>query len=176
MQNNTVETLIGAIVIAVAVVFLGYAYTTTNSGGVSGYEVTAQFGRIDGVNVGTDVRLSGVKVGTVAAIELDPKTYLADVKISIRNGVEIPDDSAVKVTSSGLLASSYLSIAPGGSDTMIKPDGRITNTQGSVDLIGLVSRAMMGSGSDSGPATGKPQNLNPPQNNNSPQNVPASHP
>ena len=177
MQNNTVETLIGAVVIAVAVAFLAFAYTSTNSGGVSGYTVQARFGRVDGVNVGTDVRLSGVKVGTVAAIDLDSKTYLAVVKLSIREGVQIPADSSVRITSSGLLGSSYLSISPGGSDTMIKPGGQIVNTQGAVDLIGLVSRAMMGSGSDSGQAGGKPpQNLNPPPTNNPQGAVPQSHP
>lgn len=168
MQNNTMETLIGAAVILVAVVFLGFAYTSTNSGGVSGYDVTARFNRVDGISPGTDVELSGVKIGTVSLVELDPKTYLANVHLSIRSNVHIPDDSAVKITSSGLLGSSYLSISPGGSDTMIKPGGQITNTQGSVDLIGLVARAMMGSDSGSTPpkpATVPPQNLNPPQTN-----------
>ena len=65
MQNSIVETLIGAAVIAVAALFLMFAYTSTGSGPVSGYDVIAKFSKADGVNVGTDVRLSGIKVGTV---------------------------------------------------------------------------------------------------------------
>lgn len=173
MQNNMVETLIGAVVILVAVVFLAFAYSGTSASGISGYEVSARFNRVDGVNVGTDVELSGVKVGTVTAIVLDPRTYLPTLKLSIRRDVQIPDDSSVKITSSGLLGSSYLSLSPGGSDNMIRPGGQITNTQGAVDLIGLVARAMMGGG-DSGsaqkPANGPP-NVNPPQTS-----APQDHP
>ena len=152
MQNSTVETLIGAVVIAVAVFFLFFAYSNTSAGGISGYDVSARFNRVDGVTVGTDVDLSGVKVGTVSAIVLDPKTYLPTLHLSIKSGILIPDDSSVKITSAGLLGSDYLSISPGGSDTMVKPGGQITNTQGSVDLIGLVARAMMGGGESSTPA------------------------
>ena len=169
MQNNMVETLIGTVVIVVAAVFLAFAYTSTNSGGISGYDVSARFNRVDGISAGTDVELSGVKIGTVSEVTLDPKTYLATVYLSIKRDVQIPDDSAVKITSSGLLGSAYLSVSPGGSDTMIKPGGQITNTQGAVDLIGLVARAMMGgnvSSSASQPGGTAPQNLNPQQNTN----------
>src|SRR5690242_1752021 len=101
MSNNTVETLIGALVVAVAAVFLFYAYTTTGSGAVSGYNVTARFSSADGISPGTDVRLHGIKIGTVSGLSLDPKTYYAIAHLSISNGVHIPDDSAVKITSSG---------------------------------------------------------------------------
>lgn len=146
MQNNTVETLIGAVVIAVAAVFLFFAYTTTGSGSVSGYEVTARFSSADGINTGTDVRLHGIKIGTVSSITLDPRTYMAIAHFSIRNDVKIPEDSAVKITSSGLLGNSYIAIQPGGSEAMIKSGGELTNTQGSVDIMGLIGRAVMGGG------------------------------
>ncbi len=168
MQNSTVETLIGAVVIAVAVFFLVFAYTTTSVGGISGYDLTARFNRVDGVNVGTDVELSGVKIGTVSAIILDPKTYQPTLHLSIKRDVQIPDDSSVKITSAGLLGSNYLSISPGGSDAMLKPGGQITNTQGSVDLIGLVARAMMGGSESGGSTKPPPQNINPQGNTNSP--------
>jgi phospholipid/cholesterol/gamma-HCH transport system substrate-binding protein len=149
MQNNTVETLIGAIVVAVAAGFLFFAYTTTGSGSVSGYDILARFSSTDGISSGTDVRLHGIKIGTVADITLDPKTYMAIAHLSIKNDVQIPDDSAVKITSSGLLGSSYVAIQPGGSDKNIKPNGELTNTQGSVDLMGLIGRAVMSGGSSS---------------------------
>jgi phospholipid/cholesterol/gamma-HCH transport system substrate-binding protein len=149
MQNSVLETLIGAAVIAVAAVFLVFAYTTTGTGTVSGYEVLAKFSRVDGISVGTDVRLSGIKVGTVSALTLDPRTYAAIAHLSVKNDVKIPDDSAVKITSEGLLGSSYLSIEPGGSEKAVAPGGEIENTQGSIDLIGLLSKAVFGGTSSS---------------------------
>jgi phospholipid/cholesterol/gamma-HCH transport system substrate-binding protein len=144
MQNNTVETLIGAIVVMVAAAFLFFAYTSTGSGSVSGYDVQARFTSADGISPGTDVRLHGIKIGTVSALTLDPKTYMAIAHLSVRNDVQLPDDSAVKITSSGLLGNSYIAIQPGGSDKNLKPGGELTNTQGSVDLMSLIGRAVMG--------------------------------
>jgi phospholipid/cholesterol/gamma-HCH transport system substrate-binding protein len=153
MQNNTVETLIGAIVVTVAVVFLYFAYSSTNAANLSGYDVDAKFQRVDGLNVGTDVRLSGIKIGAVSALMLDPKTYQATVHLNIRSDVKLPDDSSIMVTSTGLLGNSYLSISPGGSDGMIPPGGTIRNTQGSVDLMSLIGRFVGGSsGGASAPA------------------------
>jgi phospholipid/cholesterol/gamma-HCH transport system substrate-binding protein len=160
MQNHTVETLIGAIVVTVAVVFLYFAYSSTNSANLSGYEITAKFQRVDGLNVGTDVRLSGIKIGNVSALTLDPKTYQATVHLNIKRDVKIPDDSSIMVTSSGLLGSSYLSVSPGGSDAMVPPGGLIQNTQGSVDLMSLIGRFVGGSSgastSSSAPAPAAP--------------------
>ncbi|HEY1631913.1 MAG TPA: outer membrane lipid asymmetry maintenance protein MlaD [Rhizomicrobium sp.] len=147
MKNNMVETLIGAIVVAVAAVFLFYAYSSSGSGSVSGYQITARFSSADGITSGTDIRLHGIKIGTVADLTLDPKTYMAIAHLSIANSVQIPDDSAVKITSSGLLGSSYVAIQPGGSEKNIAPGGELTNTQGSVDLMSLIGRAVMGGGS-----------------------------
>jgi phospholipid/cholesterol/gamma-HCH transport system substrate-binding protein len=149
MKNNMVETLIGAIVVAVAGLFLFYAYSSSGSGRVSGYEITARFSSADGITPGTDIRLHGIKIGTVSGLTLDPKTFMAIAHLSISNDVPLPDDSAVKITSSGLLGSSYVAIQPGGSDQNIKPGGELTNTQGSVDLMSLIGRAVMGnSGGD----------------------------
>jgi phospholipid/cholesterol/gamma-HCH transport system substrate-binding protein len=150
MQNSIVETLIGAAVIAVAALFLMFAYTSTGSGPVSGYDVIAKFSKADGVNVGTDVRLSGIKVGTVEKMSLDPKTYNAVVTLALENTVQLPNDSSVRITSEGLLGNQYLSIEPGSSMQAIKPGGEIENTQGSVDLIGLLGKAVFSAGGTSG--------------------------
>jgi len=150
MQNSLVETLIGAAVIAVAALFLSYAYTSTGVGSVSGYEVMAKFNRADGVNVGSDVRLSGIKVGTVSKLALDSMTYNAVVTIALENSVQLPDDSSVRITSEGLLGNQYLSIEPGSSPDKIKPGGEIEYTQGAVDLIGLLGKAVFGSGNSGG--------------------------
>ena len=149
MQNNTVETLIGALVVTVAVAFLFFAYTTTGSGSVGGYDLQARFSSADGIVTGTDVRLHGIKVGTVSTLSLDPKSYAAIVHLNIHNDVPIPDDSSIKITSSGILGNSYIAIQPGGSDAMLKSGGQITNTQGSVDFMSLIARAIYGNSSGS---------------------------
>jgi phospholipid/cholesterol/gamma-HCH transport system substrate-binding protein len=165
MQNNTVETLIGAVVVVVAATFLFFAYTSTNSAVVNSYELDAKFQRVDGLNVGTDVRLSGIKIGSVSALTLDPKTYQATVHLNIRNDVKLPDDSSIMVTSTGLLGNSYLSVSPGGSDTMLAAGSSIRNTQGSVDLMSLIGRFASGGGSGGAPPVQAPA-----------QTPPASHP
>jgi phospholipid/cholesterol/gamma-HCH transport system substrate-binding protein len=144
MQNNTFETLIGALVIAVAAGFLFFAYSSTHSGSYNGYDVKASFNSADGITSGADVRLHGIKIGTVSSIDLDPKSYDAVVHLSIRDDVEIPDDSSVKVISSLLGGNSYLSIQPGGSDKMLAAGSTIMNTQGSIDLMGLIGRVIYG--------------------------------
>jgi phospholipid/cholesterol/gamma-HCH transport system substrate-binding protein len=147
MQNSAVETLIGAVVIAVAVAFFAFAYTSTGAGPLSGgYEVVAKFSRADGVNVGTDVRMSGIKVGTVSRMALDPQSYSAVLTLAVDGSVKLPDDSSIRITSDGLLGNQYLSIEPGGSQTPVVPGGEIENTQGSIDLLGLLSKAMFGGG------------------------------
>jgi phospholipid/cholesterol/gamma-HCH transport system substrate-binding protein len=148
MQNGFVETLLGAAVVAVAAAFFYYGWNTTGSGAVAGYELQARFDRIDGIAVGTDVRLSGIKIGSVTVQELDQKSYRALVKMNIKNDIAIPDDSSIKVASEGLLGGAYLAVSPGGSDDMLKAGGEFSTTQGSVDLIGLLGQAMFSSGGD----------------------------
>ena len=120
MQNGFVETLIGAAVVAVAAVFFYYGWSTTGSGAVAGYEVIGKFDRVDGVSVGTDVRMAGIKIGAVSSQELDQTTYRALVRMTIKTDVKLPEDSSVKVASQGLLGGQYLSVSPGGSDVMMK--------------------------------------------------------
>ena len=144
MQNNTVETLIGALVVLVAAGFLVFAYTTTSSGSISGYDLKASFNSADGIATGADVRLHGIKIGTVSSIDLDPRTYNAIVHLHIRNDVKIPDDSSVKVISSLLGGNAYLSIQPGGDNRMLASGDVITNTQGSIDLMSLIGRVIYG--------------------------------
>lgn len=154
-SNNTVETIMGAIVVVVAAAFLYFAYTNTSSGSLSGYEITAKMPRVDGLATGTDVRLSGIKIGAVDALVLDPKTYLVTLHMNIRSDVQVPVDSSLMVTSSGILGGSYLSISPGGDDKMIAAGGAITNVQGAIDMMGLVGR-FIGGGNNGGAPAAKP--------------------
>ena len=143
MRGNVIEVVIGAVVLVVAALFLVFAYQTSQFRTASGgYEVSADFARIDGIHQGSDVRISGVKVGTVIADELDPKTYLATIRMSIDPAVQLPEDTVAQVTSSGLLGDKYMSLAPGGSDKMITPGGKIQYTQSSISLENLIGQMM----------------------------------
>lgn len=145
MQNTTTETFIGMLVVAVFAGILFFAYSSDSRGSASGYDVKASFTSVDGVSPGTDVRLNGIKVGTVSSLDLDPNTYRAILHFTIRSDVKIPDNSSVKITSAGLLGGEYLAIVPGGSDKMLASGGVLTNTQGSIDLMGLLGRFIYGS-------------------------------
>lgn len=142
MSGNLVETLIGAVVLVVAVFFLLFAYNKADVRAVSGYPLTAKFERADGVNIGSDVLLGGIKIGSVTGQRLDTTDYLAVLEFSISNHVKLPDDSAIKVASNGLLGDKYLSVEPGGSETMLAAGEEIRYTQGSVDLTELIGKAI----------------------------------
>jgi phospholipid/cholesterol/gamma-HCH transport system substrate-binding protein len=150
IRSNAAEALIGALVVAVAVLFLAFAYMRTGSGSLSGYEINVRLAKADGLAIGTDVRVSGIKVGSVSDLTLDPRTFLVTVHMSIRDDIKIPTDSSVLVTSAGLLGSQYLSITPGGDDTVLPPGGTIANAQGSVDVMSLVGRFMGEGGASKG--------------------------
>jgi phospholipid/cholesterol/gamma-HCH transport system substrate-binding protein len=141
------ETIVGVIVIGVAAGFLAFAY------GVSGrgidrdhYRLGAVFGRVDGVTVGSEVRIAGVKIGSVAANKLDPKTYEANVELAIDANVFIPQDSVAKVVSDGILGGAHIAIEPGSAEEMLQQGDRITITQGSVDLLSLAVQAFTAPG------------------------------
>ena len=148
MQSNFVETLIGSIVVIIAGVFLFYGYTTSGMRSEAGYKVTAEFNRVDGLATGSDVRLSGIKVGTVISQSIDPKNYKAVVTMNLASDVKIPDDSSAKITSEGLLGSNYVALTPGGSEDYLKDGSEIDFTQGSVDLMGLIGQAVFSATGD----------------------------
>ena len=140
MNRNLIETVMGAVVLVVAALFIVFAYSKAEVGAVEGYEIQAKFDRVDGILSGSDVRMSGIKIGTVTVSSLDPKTYFAEVKMNIRSDVKIPDDTSIAVSTDGLLGDKFLALSPGGSDDMLAPGGEITTTQGSIDLMSLVGQ------------------------------------
>ncbi len=151
MSRNIVETLLGAAVLAVALGFFAWAYGRSDAGDPGGYTLRARFDRVDGLETGGDVRISGIKVGRVLAQELDPQTYRAVVTFSVRNGLELPSDSTAAIVSSGLLGGKYLALAPGGDDRLLQDGGEITLTQSSVNLEDLIGRYIFsGQGGQSG--------------------------
>ncbi|WP_374449476.1 outer membrane lipid asymmetry maintenance protein MlaD [Stella sp.] len=146
MKHSIVETVIGAVVLAVAAVFVVFAYSASGIRAVSGYELVARFERVDGVAVGTDVRIGGIKVGTITRMELDPKTYLAVIRLSVEPTVKLPVDTVASVSSTGLLGDKFLQLVPGGDEKMLPPGGVIQYTQASVSIESLIGQFMFSQG------------------------------
>lgn len=107
MQHNLVETLVGAFVVAVSAIFLSYGYSVSDMSPKPGYKLVAEFDRIDGLTVGSDVRMSGIKVGTVIDQELNKQNFYATVTLTINDDIELPDDTSAKITMEGLLGGNY---------------------------------------------------------------------
>ncbi|SEK49592.1 phospholipid/cholesterol/gamma-HCH transport system substrate-binding protein [Roseovarius nanhaiticus] len=148
MAENKSEVIAGAVVLAVALGFVFYAGKLTGaSAGGQSYELGASFRSADGITVGTDVRLAGVKVGRVTSMALDPSTYRAGTTISVAEGISVPDDSALAISSEGLLGGNYVEILPGGSPIHFEPGDQIEFTQGSISLVSLLMKFV---GGDSG--------------------------
>jgi phospholipid/cholesterol/gamma-HCH transport system substrate-binding protein len=153
MSRNVIETVMGGVVLAVAVLFLVFAYSSTGLRSVDGYEVVARFDRIDGLQTGGDVRISGVKVGTILSQSLDPQTYLAEIRMSIDPSIQLPTDTVAVVASESLLGGRFLALEPGGAEEMIPPGGTIEYTQstpGLEQLLGQVIYSLQSGGREGG--------------------------
>ncbi|MEM6727711.1 MAG: outer membrane lipid asymmetry maintenance protein MlaD [Pseudomonadota bacterium] len=146
MRENLVEVITGALVLAVAVGFVIFATSgTTNAARDGSYLLNASFTSVEGVSVGTDVRMAGVKIGTVTGLTLNPQTFRADLRFSVAERIEVPDDSTVLISSEGLLGGNFVELQPGGSPFNLEPGGTVVDTQSSVSLITLLLRFVGGS-------------------------------
>lgn len=147
LKENVIEALIGLVVLLVGAWFISFAYDRTGRGGSSdGYTLLARFPNATGVGVGTDVRVSGIKVGMVTSQKLDPASYQAVLELNVDKTVRLPMDSSASITSEGLLGGNYISLNPGGDPEMLKSGGEIVETQGSADLMGLIGSFINRSG------------------------------
>ncbi len=144
MGRNIVETIVGAVVLVVAGMFVFYAFAKSDRGDAGGYEVTARFGRIDGLKRGSDVTLSGVKVGTVSGIALDSKSYQAVVRMAVASALKLPDDTNAKIVSESLLGGMVIVLEPGADTKMLPPGGEIQHTQDAISLTELIAKFMFG--------------------------------
>ena len=158
MKNSMVETLIGAAVVAIAAAFFIYAYQVSDRASTAGgYRLVAEFDNAEGVNVGSDVRMAGVKVGTVVDMSLNSENYMAKLTLQLDPKLQLTDDSAAKVTAEGLLGSKFIALEQGGSDVKLADGEPISNTQGAVDIWSLISQAMFDkTGSGQGGTTPNP--------------------
>ncbi len=152
MSESAAEVAAGGAVLAVALGFFAFAIQgagLTPQG--SSYPLRASFRSAEGVRVGTDVRLAGVKVGTVTALDLNPATFFADATLSVRQDVQVPDDSSILISSEGLLGGNFVEISPGGSGTNFAAGDEVEDTQGAVSVVSLLMK-FAGGGGDEGDA------------------------
>jgi phospholipid/cholesterol/gamma-HCH transport system substrate-binding protein len=147
MRENRTEVAVGAAVLAAAIGFLFYIAQVAGLGGLGRtYDLTASFRSVEGISAGTDIRLAGVKIGTVSDITLNPDTFRGDVTLALLDGIVIPDDSAAVIASEGLLGGNFVEIVPGGSLDNFAQGAEIEDTQGAVSLISLLLKFVTGEG------------------------------
>ena len=145
ISKNIAETLVGAIVLGIAIIFVVFLWRFSDVGFGSGqYTVDAKFRSAEGIMVGTDVRLAGVKIGSVSNLSLDPQTFQAIVQLSIKPEYKMPDDSAAIISSEGLLGGSFVEILPGGSYDLMVDGSEFSETQGAVSFISLLMKFVTG--------------------------------
>ena len=152
MAENRLEVLVGALVLAAAAAFFFYAGQNSGIGGTSGtYPLKASFRSVQGISAGSDVKLAGVKVGTITSMTLNPTTYFADIVVDIDKNILLPTDSAILISSEGLLGGNFVELVPGGMPDNLAPGDEIEDTQGAVSLLQLLMK-FVGGKSDPAPA------------------------
>jgi phospholipid/cholesterol/gamma-HCH transport system substrate-binding protein len=152
MQRNVIETVMGGVVLLVAAGFVYLAFQSSSVSNGSGYLVTAEFDNASGLTTGSEIRMSGVKVGTVISQTLDPKTYFAVVTMNITESVKLPRDTSARILADGLLGSNFVALEPGGEEATIEPGGKINFTQGSINVVDLLGRFIFSAAESAGQA------------------------
>lgn len=141
MAENPAEVAVGALTLAVAAGFFVYAAQVTGlgTGGAGSYPLAASFHSAEGVGPGTEVRLAGIRVGTVTALDLDRETFRADMEMALAPDIRVPEDSAVAISSEGLLGGTFVEILPGTSPFSLEAGAEFAETQGARSLLGLLA-------------------------------------
>lgn len=151
MGRSVFETILGAVVLAIAGLFLAFAYNSADLHVTKGYEIFANFPMVDGLKEGIDVKINGVKVGSVSGLHLitspGPNQYLVKVTMVIDPAVRLPVDTMALVATESLLGGKYMSLEPGVEDDLIKNDGtgRVTRTQAPMRLDDLIGQLIYSS-------------------------------
>lgn len=140
MKRNVIETVLGAVVLLVAAVFLVFSYSIADVGRIDGYSVTADFTGTGGLKIGDTVQISGVRIGAVSKIELKPDDYRARVTMQINDNVKLTDDTSALISSESLLGGKYLELQPGGSEEYLEDGGHIEYTQAPQNLEQLLGK------------------------------------
>ena len=149
MKRSVVETILGAVVVIGAAVFLMFGYKIGNVASIEGFDLSADFSGIGGLQIGDDVQISGVKVGSITAVELNPDSYLARVHMSVDPSIELPTDTGALISSKSLLGGRYLALEPGADEEMIESGGRVQFTQAPQNIEQLLGQFIFSMANDS---------------------------
>ena len=150
MAQNVIETIIGTLVIVVAATFFYSAYKTTEVSKFNdGYNLTAKFDRADGLNLGSDVKIGGIKIGKVISQDIDNKSFQAIITFNIQNDINLPSDTSAAIVSSGLLGEKYVNLTPGSDDSFLKNNSTIEYTQSSINFEDLLGKFIFNSAQQS---------------------------
>ena len=147
MKQSRIEVIVGAFVF-IGLVAVGYLAVRIGAGALMGgstYTLHARFSNSGGLNPGSNVMVSGVTVGRVDSIMLNPKDYTSVVTFSVTSTYQLPTDSIASIKTTGLIGDKFLALAPGGDSEFLVPDALITDTESTVDLESLISRFAFGS-------------------------------
>jgi len=145
MKHNLFEIIVGTFVLACAVCFFLFSFGKSGISTSATYRLSAKFDNIDGISSGSDVKISGVKVGRVFEAMIDPKTYQAVLKLDINQEIKIPKDSSAKILSSGLLGGKYVGFEIGAEEEILNNGGHIQFTQSGVNFEELLGKFIFGS-------------------------------
>lgn len=152
MKSNVIEAIMGAIVLAIAGVFLVVAYKASSTISEKGTVLHAKFDRIDGLVVGNDVKVSGVKVGKVFDITIEPSTFLAVVSFTIAPELNIPEDSSVEIVSESFMGGKYVAVVPGGAKEILKSGGTVAYTQSALSFEALIGKYLFSGNKEENPS------------------------
>lgn len=129
MSRNPLETILGIGVLAFAALFLFFASTHVNVKTVNGYPIQATFTKVGGLEMGADVRINGIKVGSVTKIVLNQDTYQAMIEMTLKNDIKLPIDTIASIADSGIMGDKYVRLEPGKSLEKLQSNTRITKTK-----------------------------------------------
>ena len=141
-KKQHTELLVGIFLLAgiVAITFLALKMGDLDLFDNNQYVIKTRFTSASGLKEGAYVEVAGVTVGKVKQISFNPKTYLADVNLSLQSNVNIPEDSIASIRTSGIIGDKFIKISAGGSDTYLEPGMEIVETEPSINLEELISK------------------------------------
>ena len=139
MKKNPVETILGFFVLIFAALFLFTAASRIDTKKIDGNIISANFLKVGGLEAGSDVRISGIKVGTVLETRLNKENYTADVFLNIDSSINLPIDTVAAIADVGIMGDKYVRLEPGKSQAILKNGDKLQQTRNYKSLEDNVS-------------------------------------
>ena len=150
MRRNIIETVMGAVVALTAIVFVVFALQSGNATPADGYQINATYADAAGLADGTEVRLAGVKIGSVTGQSLDMDRLLVTVTFTLDPAIRLPEDTVARVVADGLLGGTAVTLDPGKSETLIPPGGELRDARASVNIVDMIGQTIFSVGASDG--------------------------